>query len=155
MHKLTLRTVFSWMIMALCTSISFKLIFLITYTLYIHCIYTNTPYAAATLINDEDFDYMGLVMKSIQEKTKQNRTMPGKLKRNHWTNKKDRGRIAVVCLTVHWPCNSVFILRCLQMGFYTQRFHFQIKQSLVLGKPVKRVSKRIFQAWSQSTQTTW
>lgn len=77
--------------MAPCASISFKLIFLITYTLHIHCIYTYTLYAATTLINDEDFDYMGLVMKSIQEKTKQNRTMPGKLKRNHWTNKRTEG----------------------------------------------------------------
>lgn len=61
------------------------------YTLYIHCIYTYTLYVATTMINDEDFDYMGLVMKSIQEKTKQNRTMPGKLKRNHWTNKRTEG----------------------------------------------------------------
>lgn len=32
------------------------------------------------------------------------------------------------------------------MGFYSQCFYFQIKQSLVLCKPVKRVSKRIYQS---------
>lgn len=63
-------------------------------------------------------------------------------------------RTAAVCLTVHRPCNSLFILWCLKMGFYSQSFYFQIKQTLVLCKPVKRVSKRIFQARSQSTQTT-
>lgn len=63
--------------------------------------------------------------------------------------KKGRERRVAVCLTVHRPCNSLFILWCLKMGFYSQSFYFQIKQSLVLRKPVKGVSKR-----SQSTQTT-
>lgn len=75
-------------------------------------------------------------------------------KKKSLDKQRDRGRAVVVCLTVHWPCNSPFILRRLQMGFYTPCFYLQIKQCVVVAKPVKRQSKAIFPARSPSSQTT-
>lgn len=52
--------------------------------------------------------------------------------RIHWIRQRDKGKVVVVCLTVHWPCNSSVILQCLQKGFYTWCIYLQIKQCLVL-----------------------
>lgn len=74
-----------------------------------------------------------------------------KKKKKSVDKQRDKGRVVVVCLTVHWPCNSPFILRRLQMGFYTRCFYLQIKQCVVVVKPV---IETILPARSPSSQTT-